>query len=222
MKLETKRSELAHLRSQINPHFLYNTLESIKGIAAEENVPRIMTITTALGNMFRYSIKGSDMVPLNDEIKIIESYVMIQKIRFEERFDVTYEFDRKIIDWLIPKMLLQPLVENAIYHGLEKITSPGHLYIGGTIGESGHMILWVKDDGYGMDGDKLERIRNMLDDENGSKAANGAENKSSIGLENVNQRIKLMYGKDYGVSIESSRGKGTRVEIRIPKDRGGN
>jgi two-component system sensor histidine kinase YesM len=84
------------------------------------------------------------------------------------------------------------------------------------------MLLWVKDDGYGMDSDKLERIRNMLDDANGSKAANGAENKSSIGLENVNQRIKLMYGKDYGVSIESSRGIGTRVEIRIPKDRGGN
>ncbi len=222
MKLETKKSELAHLRSQINPHFLYNTLESIKGIAAEENVPRISTITTALGNMFRYSIKGSDMVPLKDEISIIESYVMIQKVRFEDRFDVTYEFDKRIIDWLIPKMLLQPLVENAIYHGLEKMTSPGHLYIGGTISDEGDMLLWVKDDGYGISQDRLEKVQNALKYLDSVNEFSSESNKDSIGLENVNQRIRLMFGSDYGVTIESAEKKGTSVEIRIPQDKGRN
>ncbi len=222
MKLETKKSELAHLRSQINPHFLYNTLESIKGIAVEENVPRITTITTALGNMFRYSIKGSDIVSLKEEIGIIESYVMIQKVRFEDRFDVTYEFDRRIIGWLIPKMLLQPLVENAIYHGLEKMTSPGHLYIGGTISETEDMLLWVQDDGYGIDAEQLEKVQRSLNAAGYDNGSDEETEKGSIGLENVNQRIKLMYGTDYGVSIESTIGKGTRVEICIPQDRGRN
>jgi two-component system sensor histidine kinase YesM len=222
MKLETKKSELAHLRSQINPHFLYNTLESIKGIAVEENVPRITTITTALGNMFRYSIKGSDMVSLKEEINIVESYVMIQKIRFEDRFDVTYEFSRKITEWLIPKMLLQPLVENAIYHGLERITTKGHLYIGGTVSESGDMLLWVKDNGYGIDKKRLMEVKNSLKNTESDKGAEEDSYKGSIGLKNVNQRIRLMYGRGYGVNIESSIGEGTKVEILIPKDRGGN
>jgi len=212
MKLETKRSELAHLRSQINPHFLYNTLESIKGIAVQENVRCIATIANALGNMFRYSIKGSDMVPLRDEIKIIESYILIQKIRFEDRFEVTYEFDPAILDWIIPKMILQPLVENAVFHGLEKIMSSGHLRIGGAVEKDMHMLLWVQDDGYGMTPEELGKVRASLERSQGQD-----DSKGGIGLGNVNHRIRLLFGEDYGIDIQSSRDMGTRVEIRIPK-----
>lgn len=125
-----RKTEIAFLRSQINPHFLYNTLTMICGLAAEGMDDKIISVTGALSRIFRYSIKGSDMVTLEEEMSIVRSYLMIQKERFEDRFTVRYEFSEDSHDCLIPKMVIQPLVENAIVHGLEKAWSPASFLSG--------------------------------------------------------------------------------------------
>ena len=149
IELEKKKSELAFLRSQINPHFLYNTLEAITGIAVVEGQNKIKTMTRSLSSIFRYSIKGGDVVPLRDEVKMIESYLQIQQIRFADRFSVHYEISEKALAFVIPKMILQPLVENAIYHGFEPTLKPGELWIKGFVDEQGALIVTVEDDGTG-------------------------------------------------------------------------
>lgn len=113
--------ELQMLRNQINPHFLYNTLTMICGMAAEGMTDKIILVTGALSQIFRYSIKGNDLVSLREELEIVKSYLMIQKERFADRFTIEYNFSDDAYDCLIPKMVIQPLVENAIVHGLEKV-----------------------------------------------------------------------------------------------------
>lgn len=214
-ELEEKQSELGYLRSQINPHFLYNTLESIKGIAAEEGVTGIVEMSKALAKVFRYSIKGTDVVLLSEELMIVKSYVDIQQIRFVDRFDVEYEFDEAVLNNRVPKMILQPIVENAIYHGLEIKMDKGHLSIGGKIEENNTLLIWVRDDGIGMEPETLDRICKNLSDP-GMKSRHAAVSNHGIGLINVNNRIKLTYGLQYGITIKSSQEMGTEVLIRVP------
>lgn len=213
-ELQKKQWELAGLRSQINPHFLYNTLEAVKGIAAEHGIGDIVEIVKALGAIFRYSIKGADMVSLRQEASIAKSYIRIQQIRFEGRFSVKSEFSEECLACIVPKMILQPFVENAIYHGLEMKMDEGMLTVGGCIGESGELLLWIKDNGMGMPREVLDRIRKSLDSPEASVLRQ--EGGSSIGISNVHHRIRLTYGEAYGVTIDSSPEKGTEVIIRIP------
>lgn len=214
-ELEKKQSELAFLRSQINPHFLYNTFESIKGIAAVKGVPEIKDMTTALSNVFRYSIKGAALVLLRDEVNIIKSYLLIQQIRFQDRFEIVYEFDEKILDYQIPKMILQPIVENSIFHGLEPKLDKGHLWIGGRMSQNGDILLWVRDDGVGIADDDLINIVEKLTHTNKKDGQNQNEY-YSIGLENVNNRIRLSYGERYGIELSSSQGEYTQILIKLP------
>ncbi|WP_325176736.1 sensor histidine kinase [Paenibacillus alkalitolerans] len=202
-ELVKKQSELAYLQSQINPHFLYNTLESIKGMAAEEGANNIFNMTKALALVFRYSIKGTDRVPLREELKIIESYIDIQKIRFGSRLGAEYRFPEEILDCKVPKMILQPIVENAIFHGIEPKVGEGLLRLEGYLSEN-VLHLSIKDNGVGIADQKL--ITLMKSD----------DTTAGIGLKNVNNRIKLTYGSEYGVRLNSEAGKGTEVVIMMP------
>ncbi|WP_313562649.1 cache domain-containing sensor histidine kinase [Ruminiclostridium cellobioparum] len=209
-----EKAELAFLRSQINPHFLYNTFEVIKGIASEENNETIYEMTRALAMIFRYSVNGSNEVLLEEEIKIIQAYVHINKIRFSERIDIFYEFTKETLNVTVLKMILQPIVENAIFHGLEPKMVKGRLWIGSRISE-GKVIIWVKDDGMGIDSEQLQKMQ--LQFKNPSTLEQpGTSKKSGIGLCNVNNRIKLTYGNEYGLSISSMPDAGTEVNITIP------
>ncbi len=207
-ELVKKQSEMAYLQSQINPHFLYNTLESINGIAAKEGDNKIFHMTKALALVFRYSVKGTDTVPLREELAMIKSFIYIQKIRFGNRFEVKYHFPEEILECRVPKMILQPIVENAIFHGIEPKSGEGLLELAGEI--SGDMILLtVKDNGMGMDDEKLRMIINSLSAKQGLVGQN-QDWTLNIGLANVNNRVKLKYGNEYGIIIESELGYGYR------------
>jgi two-component system sensor histidine kinase YesM len=213
-ELAKRQSELEYLKSQINPHFLYNTLESIKGIAADEGSKDIFTMTKSLGQIFRYSIKGADIVTLEVELNMIKSYLYIQKIRFRNRLDVSYDFPERTLQCKIPKMILQPIAENAIYHGIEPKVGTGHLRMEGGI-QAGRLVICISDDGVGIERDKLEKIRAELRRGQGKREMEPGI-RSSIGLINANNRIKLSYGEDFGITVESEYGNGTKVTIILP------
>ncbi|WP_219837843.1 sensor histidine kinase [Paenibacillus sp. R14(2021)] len=217
IELEKKKSELAFLRSQINPHFLYNTLEAITGIAVVEKQERIKAMTRSLSSIFRYSIKGASEVPLSEEIRMIESYIRIQQIRFADRFAVHYELAAEALAYRVPKMILQPLVENAVYHGFEPTLREGELWIRGFVADDGTLVIRIEDNGMGIPRDRLEEVRGMV-----AAPVSGLQEPSeqkSIGLVNVNNRIQLMFGSECGLRIESAEGEGTKVELTI-KERG--
>uniref|UniRef100_UPI00272A3B6E sensor histidine kinase n=1 Tax=Vallitalea guaymasensis TaxID=1185412 RepID=UPI00272A3B6E len=212
-ELETKQAELAYLRSQINPHFLYNTLESIKGIAADNEVPEIINMTKALGKVFKYSAKGSDTVLLEEEVKVVKSYIYIQLIRFDNRFSVTCNISDEALLCNVPKMILQPIVENSIFYGLEPLRDKGELTIDAKLDSEDNLIIVVEDNGKGMDDVSLANIRKQLDNDDSSTLW---ENTRSIGLSNVNNRIRLRYGNGYGLTIDSEDDKGTKVTYKLP------
>lgn len=219
-------TEIAFLRSQVNPHFLYNTLTMICGMAAEGMSDEIISVTGALSRIFRYSIKGSDVVTLQEEMDIVRAYLMIQKERFGERFTVQYDFWDNSLNCLIPKMIVQPLVENAIVHGLEKSLRPGQLRIGaGRNPEHGYLAIWIYDTGVGMPEEKLKELRDALSHLPGKKQGGNGTDYSEmqqiiahegIGILNVNSRMVLYYGTDYTLLIDSEEGVGTNIQIRVP------
>jgi two-component system sensor histidine kinase YesM len=222
-EIEKKRAEYDFLKSQINPHFLYNTLDSIRGIASEREVPEIRSMTQALSRIFRYSIKGRDFVPFRDEIRIVEAYMNIQMIRFSHRFDFLCEIPESFMDIYVPKMILQPIVENAVYHGLEPRYEKGTLSLSARWDNSRgrDLIITVKDDGIGMDETKLEICRSLLRTDQRRDA--DPDKSSGIGLSNVHYRLQFLYGTEYGLEISSRVKEGTVVTLRIPMQlEGGN
>lgn len=226
MENNNRLTEIAFLRSQVNPHFLYNTLTMICGMAAEGMSDEIISVTGALSQIFRYSIKGSDMVTLEEEMDIVRAYLMIQKERFGERFTVRYDFWDNSLNCLIPKMIVQPLVENAIVHGLEKSLKPGELRIGaGRNPEHGYLAIWIYDTGVGMPVEKLNELREALSHPPGQRQEGSSSGFSEmqeiiahegIGILNVNSRMVLYYGTDYTLLIDSEEGVGTNIQIRVP------
>lgn len=214
-ELLKKQSELGFLKSQINPHFLYNTLESIKSIANINKIYQISDMSKALAQIFRYSIKGEDVVTLAEELEITKSYITIQQIRFSDRFDTEYDFTEEVLRCKVVKMILQPLVENAVYHGLETKMGQGHLLIKGQI-EDNNLIISIIDDGKGISKDTLSKICSKLSETGELIRKYDREDSISIGLVNVNNRIRLTYGELYGVNIKSVPDKGTSVIIKIP------
>ena len=210
-ELLAKQSELMHLRSQINPHFLYNTLDTMIGIAYGEGQTEIAKIAEALAMIFKYSIKGADMVPLKDELKIAQSYVVIQRARFENRFGAVYQIDEDCLSLKVPKMILQPLIENAIVHGIEPAEKFCHLTIGARK-EDCTLILTIDDDGCGIEEATLATLQEFL-----SKAVdNSASSNSHIGLKNVHNRIRIMYGEKFGLQIVRKPDSGTQVKLLLP------
>ena len=215
-ELEKKKSELLFLRSQINPHFLYNTLEMVKGMAAVNGAHEIREIAKALGQIFRYSIKGGDTVSLKTEMGIVESYIQIQQIRFGDRFQVHYAIEEDTLMCQIPKMILQPLVENAVFHGLELKEDQGMLTVRSVMNERQELVITVEDNGLGIAPGRLRQVQNALNQYENTERDPEEPQISSIGLANVNNRIKLTYGHPYGLSIHSTYGEGTQIQLLMP------
>lgn len=215
LELEKKEAELSALQSQINPHFLYNTLECIRSIGIYHNIPEIQQISTSMAKIFRYAIKSQEQVTLRDEIQCIEDYLLIMNIRFMDKFDLILNIDQTLYPLIINKMALQPIVENAIYHGLENILGKGTITINATVNETIHCLtIEVKDNGKGMEPERLAQLQKRLSSNTASTITKEAQN--SVGIINIHNRLKLSYGDEFGISIDSQLGEGTSIYLQIP------
>lgn len=214
-KLNILDAQMKSLEARINSHFLFNTLESINSMAEIDENEDIATMSLALGNMFRYAIKTpSEIVTLKDEIDHVKDYVSIQSIRFSGRFSLTLDIPAALYSEKVLKLILQPLVENSFYHGLDYCTAGDNITIWAE--RSGPVLyITVSDNGKGMNADTLESIRRKLSEE-ASFTELGHRNKQGIGLKNIHSRIELYYGKGYGLNIRSAPGEGTSITIKIP------
>lgn len=212
-----KQAELNALQSQINPHFLYNTLESIRGQAVCEGVDTIADMAKSLSDFFRYSIQSkAPLVSLNEELHIVESYIKIQNYRFNNKYQVSICLDDENLRQIgIPRLTLQPIVENALLHGLRNsLRTAEHVYIHAYSTQK-RVIITVHDEGCGIDEDLLEKMNFFLS-QPFTVGPESVKNGTSIGLNNINERIKLHYGNEYGVKLFSSLNYGTTVEISLP------
>ncbi|GAA3407748.1 sensor histidine kinase [Paenibacillus hodogayensis] len=214
-ELSKKQAEFSALQSQINPHFLYNTLNCISSIGLEYGSKEIAQITSCMSKIFRYSIKEDELVLIHEEIQCIKAYLQIISIRYENKFSMEIHVDEKLLDMKTPKMILQPIVENSVYHGLESMDAGGQLRVSGHIDANGDVCFQVTDSGKGIGKDELESLKGKLDKDYSEIAKNSPDGRS-IGLFNINNRIKLLFGEGYGVEIESEIGWGTTVIVKIP------
>lgn len=213
-QLLKQKAELKSLRMQINPHFLYNTLESINWMARIKGVPEVGRMVKAMGDLMRASIGGDDFVSIEDEVKNIKNYLMIQTFRYGDRFEVDMEISQEIMSVKIPKLILQPIVENAIVHGFENLFGNGKIEITGQR-EDSRILFQVRDNGAGIEESVAAAL--LAGDERNLPQA---DSHTHIGLRNVDRRIKMYYGQEYGIVIESLRGFGTNVKIQLPLDTG--
>lgn len=219
MRFQQKQAEYLALQNQINPHFLYNTLEAIRADALIAGVDQITDTTEALATFFRYTITDVDrLVTLSDELENVEDYFTIQKFRFGDRMDLELELnDEELLSARMPRLVLQPLVENAVVHGLEEKTGEGIVKV---VVESSRNVLYVyvKDDGVGMDTEQMEKLNEIFSAQNRTRKrfGDGKNRKGGIALPNVNSRIKLLFGEDYGLHVFSSEGMGTEIRMILP------
>ena len=208
-----KKAELKALQAQINPHFLYNTLDTIVWMAEAKQNKQVIEIVHSLSSFFRIALsKGMDWIPIRQEIEHVRSYLQIQKIRYRDILDYRIEVDEDILDGTILKLTLQPLAENALYHGIKNKRNGGTIVVRAKRAGAEHAILEVEDDGVGFTPYKLGKIRSTLN-ESFDQSATGD---GGFGLENVNKRVKLFYGEEFCLSIDSQYQTGTKVTIKIP------
>jgi two-component system sensor histidine kinase YesM len=206
-----KKAELRALQAQINPHFLYNTLDTIIWMAEANRPAQVVELVRALSRFFRITLsKGKDWITVGEEIEHISSYLTIQKIRYRDILDYVIDVDPEVLDATMLKLTLQPLVENALYHGIKNKRSGGVITVRGRRWDDGHLLVEVSDNGIGMTAEKVAQLRAALANEG------LAARESGFGLCNVHQRVKLYYGKQYGLTVESEYGQGTRVLLDIP------
>ncbi len=213
-ELRHKEAAINALQGQINPHFLYNTLECVNSIAVLENVTEIQEIAIGLSHLFKYAIKGSKFVPVSDELASIEQYVKIQNIRFLDKFNLTTNVPEDLLGYRMLKFILQPLVENSVYHGLEPKIDAGEIMIAAE--RDGSVLEFsVRDNGIGMETAAVEALNSTF--EQGSLITLGeSQGDRSIGLINIHERIRLVYGDGYGLRAKSRAGAGMTVSVRMP------
>jgi len=215
-----KQAQYLALQNQINPHFLYNKLEGIRSEALIAKLYTVADMSEALGNFFRYTISNMDhLVRLEDELINIENYYLIQRFRFGERINLNIEYsgDNKevLLKYQLPKLTLQPIVENAVYHGLEGKVGNGILTIK-IEATNKRLIITISDDGLGMKKEQLDELLAKINTNSFDYINREDEGKGGIGMVNVNNRIKLLWGEAYGINIFSTYGVGTDVEITMP------
>lgn len=204
---EKRKSELKALQSQINPHFLYNTLDSIIWMAEGRKYEEVVLMTASLARLLRQSISNEDeVVPIANEVEYAKGYLTIQKMRYKDKLEFQIDVDPSILHIPLIKLVLQPIIENAIYHGLKYKESKGLLIIKGFM-KDGNAVLQVIDDGVGM---SEETLAHIYDRHKVNYHSNG------VGVYNVQKRLKLYYGEDYGITYESAEDKGTTATITIP------
>lgn len=215
-----QKANLRALQAQINPHFLYNTLDSIIWMAEAGKNERVIQLVQALSRFFRISLnKGRDWIALKDELEHVRSYLIIQQMRYRDILEYEIDIPERLYGFSILKMSLQPIVENALYHGIKNKRGKGLIRISSLVEQPDTLHLSIEDNGIGMSEPKLKQLKEQLNaqltpEETGSEVSGG------FGLHNVHQRIRLYYGEAYGVEINSIEGQGTQVTIRIPRKRG--
>lgn len=202
-----RKTELRALQAQINPHFLYNTLDSIAWMCEEGRTKDAVEMVNALARLFRISIsKGHELIPVEKEVEHAKSYLQIQKFRYKNQFQYSFEVQESCLGYYCNKITLQPIIENAIYHGLNRMIDEGFIEI--RIFEDGDDVVFtVEDNGVGMTKEQCESILH--------KEVKGQT--GGIGIKNVNDRVKIYFGEQYGMKIESELDEGTKVSIRMPK-----
>lgn len=207
-----KKAELRALQAQINPHFLYNTLDTIIWMAESKQTEQVVKIVSALSSFFRISLsKGMDWITIGEELERIRSYLTIQQMRYRDILDFKIEADEDVSENTILKLILQPLVENALYHGIKNKRQGGTITVRARRSGSDEVLLEVEDNGIGFTPEKLKQLRTELEDD-----SDDIKLESGFGIGNVNKRIRLYYGKPYGISVESEYTTGTCVTLVIP------
>ena len=223
LKLNKRQAQYLALQNQINPHFLYNTLESIRSEALTAGLTALADMTEALASFFRYTIsKVENLVSVEEELQNCETYFKIQRYRFAERLQLTIQCDsgdrEEIYNCRLPKLTMQPILENSIIHGTECKIGTGHLKI--HLERTARLLLIrISDDGVGMDEQTLARMNGQLQKSARTVAAQEAQDakaRGGIALCNVNNRIHLLFGEEYGLRVFSVPGVGTDVEILLP------
>lgn len=205
-----RRSEFELLQSQINPHFLYNTLDAIVWSAEAGNQKQVVNMVGNLSNFFRLSLnKGKEIVSVKEELQHVRSYLEIQQIRYQDILDFEIDIPPEIDEYKIPKLTVQPIVENALYHGIKNKRGGGKITVSAKVKDD-HFFIIVEDNGKGMTEERLAEVRKAL--------AEGISDKNVVyGIYNVNERIRLHYGEEYGVTINSKPDEKTVVLIKLPK-----
>ena len=207
-----KKLEMNLLQAQITPHFLYNTYDTIIWLAEQNKTKEVVEVVGALATFYRISLSsGDNWITIEDEVKHVESYLLIQQYRYGDILDYSVEIGEHLENKLILKLLLQPIVENSIYHGIKYLRGKGKIEIHGKE-ENGTIIFAIKDTGAGMDIETLEKLRMKMYDETEKEQSS---DKAGFGLKNVRKRIKLHYGGSSDIFIESEKGKGTKVIIKL-------
>lgn len=218
-ELDQKRQKLQALESQINPHFLYNTLDTFRGLALEQGNRELSDMIEALSQMFKYSVKyEAEMVNINAELDYLKHYIQLQQMRFPGRFTYEEHLECDPANLLLepcPRFVLQPIVENAIRHGLRDVRKGGHIIVTMGIRRRDFFIL-VEDNGCGMDMTEVSLLNQRLSQPLSEENVTEGEEKAGIGIENVNRRIKMFCGEEYGLQISSNLGTGTQVEVSLP------
>ena len=205
-EVNLRKTELKALQAQINPHFLYNTLDSIAWMCEQGRNADAVKMVHALARLFRISIsKGHELIPISKEIEHAESYLQIQKYRYKNQFTYQFDVDPACLDYYCNKITLQPIIENAINHGLDLLVDEGSILV--QVRQDGEDIVFsVQDNGVGMSPEQIDSI-----------LQHGPKDRTGIGIKNVNDRLKIYFGKQYGLHITSELDVGTCVEIRMPK-----
>ena len=207
-KVMKQEAQMKSLQMQINPHFLYNTLDTINRMARIRHVDEIGDMVAALSNMMRYSLEKKSFVRLGEEVKSLKDYIAIQNYRYRDKMVAEIEIDESLMSLYIPRLLIQPILENAIVHGIEEKLDKGHILVAARR-EDEDLYIQIMDDGVGMTEETMSHI--LREDYSMKKSGH-----TSIGVVNVNRRIQMIYGKDYGLLVQSVLGAGTKITIHIP------
>ena len=210
-EINLRAAELRLLQEQINPHFLYNTLDNIIWLAESGEDEEVVKMVSSLSSFFRTTLsKGRDYITIAEEREHIESYLSIQKFRYRDILSYDIDFEDEILDHSILKLTLQPIVENALYHGIKNKRGMGHIQIDGRMAGDNIEFI-VSDNGIGMREEEAEHLRKVI-----SGLVSDDRSGGGFGLFNVNQRLQLNYGKEYGLNIESTYNMGTTIRVKIP------
>ena len=213
---ENFNNKIIRIKSQINPHFLYNTLDTVVWMAEAGDSKKVVDMITALSSFLRIGLNnGKRFIQIREEIRHIENYLKIQKFRYEDILEYSIDIEDNLFDIRILKLLLQPIVENALYHGIKYKRSGGKISVKGYRKDE-HIILQVTDNGIGIEAKKLESLKNIIKSEYIDEIDIVKSSKESFGLYNVAERIRLYYGNEYGLNIDSTENIGTTVSIILP------